>query len=144
MMPNARTTSAPKSGLVKITLVGLAAFGASFAVLVSATLAFFSPAISQGLLIAASAIVAAVFGQLSATATAARYTQRQRHTGEQIRRALNSMPHGLSMFDGEERLVVCNALYYSMYDLSPDDVKTGTTLSDVLARRVLGGDVVRQ
>jgi len=139
MMPNARITSALKSGLVKITLVGLAAFGASFAVLVSATLAFFSPAISQGLLIAASAIIAAVFGQLSATGIAARFTRRQRQTGEQIRRALNSMPHGLSMFDGQERLIICNTLYARMYGLSADDVAVGSTLSEILARRVAQG-----
>jgi len=139
MMPNARTTTAPKSGLVKITLVGLAAFGASFAVLVPATLALFSPAISESLLIAGSAIIAAVFGQLFATAKAARYTRRQRRTGEQIRRALNSMPLGLSMFDRNERLIICNTLYYDMYGLTADDVLPGSTLTDVLARRIAKG-----
>jgi methyl-accepting chemotaxis protein/PAS domain-containing protein len=139
IMRNARITSALKSGLVKITIVGLVAFGACFAVLLSSTIALFSPDISQDALIVLSAIAAAVFGQFTATATAAHYTRRQRQAGEQIRRALNSMPHGLSMFDADERLIICNTLYYGMYDLSPDDVKAGTTLADVLARRVAKG-----
>ena len=132
-------TSATKSGLVKIAFVGLIAFGAAFAVLTAAAFALFSRSIPHEFLVGLSAILAAVFGQITATATAARYTQRQRRTGEQIRRALNSMPHGLSMFDANERLIVCNALYYSMYDLSPADVKVGTALTDVLARRAAKG-----
>ncbi len=138
-MRNARLSSALKSGLVKITLVGLGAFGAGFAVLLLAAFALFSPDVPPGLLTALCAIIAAVFGQLSATAVAARFTRRQRQTGEQIRRALNSMPHGLSMFDADERLIVCNTLYYSMYNLTPDDVSSGSTLSEVLARRVARG-----
>ena len=138
-MRNARLSSALKSGLTKITLVGLVAFGASFAVLLLTAFALFSPDVSPDILTGLCAIMAAVFGQLSATAVAARFTRRQRQTGEQIRRALNSMPHGLSMFDADERLIICNTLYYSMYNLTPDDVSSGSTLSDVLARRVAKG-----
>lgn len=138
-MRNARLSSALKSGLVKITLVGLGAFGAGFAVLLWAAFALFSPGVSPDILTGLCATIAAVFGQLSATAIAARFTKRQRHTGEQIRRALNSMPHGLSMFDADERLTICNTLYYSMYGLSADDVTPGSTLSEILARRVAKG-----
>ena len=58
---------------------------------------------------------------------------------EQMRTAMNSMTQGLSMFDALERLVVCNAQYYKMYDLTPDDVKPGSTLSEVLAKRAAKG-----
>lgn len=138
-MRNARRFSALKSGLVKITLVGLGAFGAGFAALLLTAFALFSPGVSPDILTSLCAIIAAVFGQFSATAVAARFTRRQRQTGEQIRRALDSMPHGLSMFDADERLIICNTLYYSMYNLTPDDVSSGSTLSDVLARRVAKG-----
>jgi len=127
-----------RGGLIKFTVVGLAAFAASFAILLS--IASMLPAAApRDLATVVCAAIAAVIGHIAATATAAHATRRQRQTGEQIRRALNSMPHGLSMFDADERLVVCNALYYSMYGLSPGDVKVGSTLSDVLARRAAKG-----
>ena len=43
------------------------------------------------------------------------------------------------MFNAAERLVVCNSQYYEMYGLTPDDVKQGATLSEVLQRRVAKG-----
>ena len=60
-----------------------------------------------------------------------------------MRTAIDSMAQGLCMFDASERLVVCNAQYYKMYELTPDDVKPGSTLSDVLARRVAKGTFSR-
>ncbi|RDV02203.1 methyl-accepting chemotaxis protein [Undibacter mobilis] len=131
--------AALKSGLAKITAVGLVAFSATFALVLTIASIIPPVGISREVVIVLCAVLAAVVGQLTATATAARFTRRQRRTSEQIRRALNSMPHGLSMFDDNEQLVVCNQLYYSMYDLSPDDVKVGSTLSQVLARRVAKG-----
>ena len=53
--------------------------------------------------------------------------------------AINSMAQGLCMFDASERLIVCNSQYYKMYELAPDDVRPGSTLSEVLARRVSKG-----
>jgi methyl-accepting chemotaxis protein len=61
----------------------------------------------------------------------------------QYRKAMNSMPHGLCMFDRFERLVVCNTQYYEMYGLQPSDVRPGATLRDVLARRVAKGTFAR-
>ncbi len=37
--------------------------------------------------------------------------------------ALNNMARGLSMFDANQRLIVCNSRYIEMYDLPPDSVK---------------------
>jgi len=53
--------------------------------------------------------------------------------------ALNSMAQGLCMFDASERLVVCNSQYHNMYGLTADDVEPGSTLSQVLERRVAKG-----
>ena len=46
--------------------------------------------------------------------------------------ALSNMPHGLSMFDANGRLLVCNSRYREMYDLTEDQVKPGTPLSRIL------------
>jgi len=53
--------------------------------------------------------------------------------------ALNNMPHGLAMFDGEQRLVVSNLRYAEMYGLTAEHVKPGTSLHDIVAQRVARG-----
>jgi diguanylate cyclase (GGDEF)-like protein/PAS domain S-box-containing protein len=53
--------------------------------------------------------------------------------------AINTMVHGLCMFDGDKRLVVCNARYARMYGLSAEQVKAGTTLRSILENRVAAG-----
>ena len=49
--------------------------------------------------------------------------------------ALNHMSQGLAMFDAEQRLVVCNRLYAELYGLSPEQVKPGTTIRQLLEYR---------
>jgi diguanylate cyclase (GGDEF)-like protein len=49
--------------------------------------------------------------------------------------AINSMAHGLSMYDGNGRLIVCNQKYLDMYRLPPECSKPGTTLEEMLAFR---------
>ena len=46
--------------------------------------------------------------------------------------ALNNMRQGLLMFDKSARVVVCNQRYIEMYGLSPDVVKAGSTLTEVI------------
>ena len=53
--------------------------------------------------------------------------------------ALSTMLQGLVMFDASARLVVCNRRYLDMYGLSPDIVKPGCTLSELLNHRVAAG-----
>ena len=53
--------------------------------------------------------------------------------------ALNNMSPGLCMFDGDERLVVCNAPYTKMYGLTPELTKPGTTLREMLDHRMAAG-----
>jgi diguanylate cyclase (GGDEF)-like protein/PAS domain S-box-containing protein len=53
--------------------------------------------------------------------------------------ALNNMSQGLCMFDAEARLVVCNRRYIEMYGLSPDVVKPGCALRDLLRHRIERG-----
>ena len=46
--------------------------------------------------------------------------------------ALNNMVQGLCMFDAEQRLTVCNRRYLEMYGFSPDVVKPGITLREIM------------
>ena len=53
--------------------------------------------------------------------------------------ALNNMTQGVVMFDADDRLVVCNDRYIEMYGLSPDIIKPGATLRDVIRNRASAG-----
>ena len=57
----------------------------------------------------------------------------------QLELALANISQGLCMFDAEQRVVVCNEQYASMYGLSRDDTKPGTTLREILDRRIKKG-----
>src|SRR6185369_10584200 len=70
----------------------------------------------------------------------------RRQAEEQIREqklqldtALNNMSQGLNMFDALGRLVVCNERYLSMYGLSPDTVKPGCTVEEMVQARIANG-----
>lgn len=43
------------------------------------------------------------------------------------------------MFDAEQQLLVCNARYPQLYGLSPEQVKPGTTLREILEYRIANG-----
>jgi PAS domain S-box-containing protein len=49
--------------------------------------------------------------------------------------AINNMSQGLLMFDSAKRLVVCNERYRQMYNLSPEMVKPGVTLLELIKHR---------
>jgi len=51
--------------------------------------------------------------------------------------ALNNMARGLSMFDAEQRLIVCNKLYREIYDLPDELTRPGTPLSDIVRYHVM-------
>jgi PAS domain S-box-containing protein len=53
----------------------------------------------------------------------------------QIDTTLNTMSQGVLLFDAEGRLVLCNRRYIEMYNLSPDVVKPGCTLQELVAHR---------
>ncbi len=57
----------------------------------------------------------------------------------QLDTALNNMSQGLNMFDAEGRLVVCNERYLTMYRLSPDQAKPGSTVAELVQARVANG-----
>jgi methyl-accepting chemotaxis protein len=126
-----------------VMLVGLASFAVSFATLaifVSGWAAAVIPAISETGL---TAVLAAVIAQFAMSLTGAVLSQHQSREIEQVRTAVDSMAQGLCMFDASERLVVCNSQYYKMYELTSADVKPGSTLTEVLAKRVAKGTFTR-
>ncbi|HVY21426.1 MAG TPA: EAL domain-containing protein [Bauldia sp.] len=49
--------------------------------------------------------------------------------------AVDTMAHGLCMFDANQRLVVCNAPYARIYNLPPELLVPGTLHSDILRYR---------
>ena len=134
---------AGKRGRWLVTLAGLASFAASFsALIVFATgwAAAVIPTISETVL---NATLSAVVAQFAMSLTSAVLIRHLRGEIEQTHTAIDSMAQGLCMFDAAERLVVCNTQYYKMYELTPADVKPGSTLSEVLAKRVAKGTFSR-
>ncbi len=121
-------------------LAGFAVFAAILAVLTAfasgPAAGLFPSAGAEAILFAA---LAALAGQLAAGGVNALRTRHLRWENGQMYRALDSMPQGVSMFDAKERLLVCNARYHEIYGLAPEDVKRGSTLTDVLAMRAAKG-----
>ena len=59
---------------------------------------------------------------------------------EQLDAALNNMVQGLAMFDAKFRLVICNKRYAEMYGLTPEQVKPGTPLREIIEHRIAKGE----
>ena len=53
--------------------------------------------------------------------------------------ALDNMTQGLSMYDGNKRLIMCNRRYGEMYKLTPEQTKPGVTLQSILEARIASG-----
>jgi diguanylate cyclase (GGDEF)-like protein len=62
-------------------------------------------------------------------------------SGQNVRfdAALSNMTQALLMFDSSSRLVISNNRYREMYGLSPDDVRPGCTILDLLKSRQRNG-----
>ena len=63
------------------------------------------------------------------------YYRRQRTRCQRLSIALDNMSHGLNMFDGRGRIALMNRRYMEMYRLSPDVVKPGCSLRDLMVER---------
>ena len=55
--------------------------------------------------------------------------------------AIDNISQGLCFFDAQQRLIVCNRRYPEMYGLSPDLVRPGTTLREILGHRLRAGSI---
>jgi diguanylate cyclase (GGDEF)-like protein len=55
--------------------------------------------------------------------------------------AVGNMSQGLTMFDKSGTLVLCNQRYIEMYGLSPDVIRPGCTVDDVVEHRIATGSL---
>jgi methyl-accepting chemotaxis protein len=60
---------------------------------------------------------------------------RLRRQNTRLTLALSNTPQGLCMWDPAARLLVCNERYVSMYNMSPQIVRPGKTLREILKHR---------
>ena len=60
----------------------------------------------------------------------------KQRSNAQLSAALEGMPQGLGMFDGDLRLIVCNANYAAMYGLRAEHSEPGSSLRTILEHRV--------
>ena len=51
---------------------------------------------------------------------------------QQLEFAINNISVGICMFDADARIILCNQRYMDMYGLSPDVVKPGCSLEELL------------
>ncbi|MEY2396137.1 MAG: hypothetical protein QOF94_2482, partial [Acidobacteriaceae bacterium] len=58
---------------------------------------------------------------------------------ERLDAAINNMPHGLCMFDANQKLIICNQRYAEIYGLKPELMVPGTSLRAVLETRFVNG-----
>ena len=56
--------------------------------------------------------------------------------------ALTNMSQGLAMFDSDQRIVIANDRFAEMYGQTPDQVKPGTTLREIVEHRIASGHYV--
>jgi len=128
-----------RRGWSVVMFAGLASFAVSFGAL-SIFAAGWTAAIIPNLSeTALNAVVATLTAQFAMSLIHALLTRHRSRENEQMHTALDSMAQGLCMFDSSERLVACNSQYYKMYGLTSADVTPGSTLAEVLAKRVAKG-----
>ncbi len=72
-----------------------------------------------------------------AATTATEALRKQRH---QLDIALNNMIQGLTLYDRNGRLVLCNQRYLDMYNVSPDVVRPGATLQEIMKHSIAIGN----
>jgi PAS domain S-box-containing protein len=60
---------------------------------------------------------------------------------QQFDAALSNMSQGLTLFDSDQKLIVCNRRYGEIYGLSQDQTRPGTTLADIINHRMARGSL---
>jgi NO-binding membrane sensor protein with MHYT domain len=104
-------------------------------------LTFTALSLSPGsLAIAVASVAVAILGMSLISAAADR---RLDDKGRLLGIALDNMTQGVVMFDTNARLIVCNDQYRTMYGLSPDVVKPGAALINVIRDRISSGNLRR-
>ena len=55
------------------------------------------------------------------------------------RAAIDNIAQGVCFFDGEGRLILCNSRYAEVYRLTPEQVRPGATLREIVEARIAAG-----
>jgi methyl-accepting chemotaxis protein len=92
------------------------------------------------LAIAVASVAVAILGMSLISAFVER---RLDDKGQLLDLALNNLSQGVVMFDAGGRLIVCNGRYLEMYGLSPEVVKPGANLVDIVQHRAGAGTLLR-
>ena len=141
-MADSTSAQAPARGWRLVMLAGLVGFAVS-----AAAFHFILPVRlweSSASEFAVSLFLSAVVASLTAVLVASLLSRSLRLENRRMRGAINNMSQGLCMFDGNERLVVCNHRYMQMYNLSADIVTRGSTLHSLLEYRIRNGTFSRE
>jgi len=80
--------------------------------------------------------MAAVLASVASYSTARSDKEQLARVNQWFEVALNNMARGLSMFDAEQRLIVCNKLYREIYDLPEELTRPGTPLTEIVRYHV--------
>jgi PAS domain S-box-containing protein len=95
--------------------------------------------LSPGVL--AIAIASAAMATLCISLVSAFAGRRLDENSSFLSMVINNMTQGVILFDAHERVLVCNDRYVEMYGLSPDVVKVGCTLEDLIRNRITTGSL---
>ena len=99
---------------------------------------YFMPLTS--LSIALVAVVGSLLGIcLAGSLSAGRVRRKLSEQNMQFHGAINNMIQGLCMFDAQNRLMVWNERYRTMYDIDRDKIWYGCTIRDLLDARIAAG-----
>lgn len=87
---------------------------------------------SQAVFLVSAVAVAFLMSLLLAVLTS-------QHMNALLAATIEHLNQGVAMFDAEQRLIVCNDRYGSLYGLRPDQVKPGTSLRAIVKQRMEKG-----
>ncbi len=121
----------------RVVLAGATGFAAAFLALSLIGGSHFQPG-AWSIPLAALA-VGLVSMSMGGWARASRIVQSLSLHNKQFVVALDNMSQGLCMFDRQNRLVVWNQRYQSMYNIDPQRIRRGCSIRDLLEARKAGG-----
>jgi diguanylate cyclase (GGDEF)-like protein len=99
----------------------------------------------QSLWLVAGAVLAAAFALLLLRAFGLQYDRLAAQNAQletsslRFNAVLDNMSQGLTLFDTNQCLMVCNRRFAEMYGLSPDEVRPGTPFADIIRYRIAKG-----
>jgi diguanylate cyclase (GGDEF)-like protein/PAS domain S-box-containing protein len=121
-----------------VVLAGVLGFAATLVAMLTVVDAYSVSFTS--LSIALAAATGALLGvSLVGSITAWRVRQALSEQNMQLDGAINNMNQGLCMFDAQNRLLVWNERYRTMYNIDPKRIRHGCTIRDLLDARVASG-----